>query len=226
MGSPLVLSAPSLLRASYKAVSSGEGIAPTCHSQEEARHLAACWGLLREGHSECPETLGCMGEKQGISTPCRVWKERWPDNIRSGGDSNSASVSDAQAWMQKTGLRWGEASSVLYGPRKKGRSFIGSFLIVVGQWGDGLGTSSGMQLLTFPSSCSPSSSSVRTSPSASSIWVWFSSKLIVGRFAVFGWDILQPVTHPILWLAALLGRSPSVASASGFPAHVLAHSRY
>lgn len=133
MGSPLVLSAPSLLRASYKAVSSGEGIAPMCHSQEEARHLAACWGLLREGHSECPETLGCMGEKQGISTPCRVWKERWPDNIRSGGDSNSASVSDAQAWMQKTGLRWGEASSVLYGPRKKGRSFIGSFLIVVGQ---------------------------------------------------------------------------------------------
>lgn len=133
MGSPLVLSAPSLLRASYKAVSSGEGIAPMCHSQEEARHLAACWGLLREGHSECPETLGCMGEKQGISTPCRVWKERWPDNIRSGGDSNSASVSDAQAWMQKTGLRWREASSVLYGPRKKGRSFIGSFLIVVGQ---------------------------------------------------------------------------------------------
>lgn len=60
-----------------------------------------------------------VGEKQDISTTCGVWKERWPDNIRSGEDSNCASVSDAQAWMQKTGLRWREASSFLYGPHKK-----------------------------------------------------------------------------------------------------------
>lgn len=43
IGSPLVLSAPSLLRASYKAVSSQEDTSsPVSHSQEEARHLAAC----------------------------------------------------------------------------------------------------------------------------------------------------------------------------------------
>lgn len=62
---------------------------------------------------------GWVCEKQGISTTRGVWEERWPDSIWSGGDSNSASVSDAQAWMQNTGVGWREASSVLYGPHKK-----------------------------------------------------------------------------------------------------------
>lgn len=74
-----------------------------------------------------------VGEKKDISTTCGVWKERWPDNIRSGEDSNRASVSDAQVWMQKTGLRWREALHFFIDPIKKGRSFIGIFLIVVGQ---------------------------------------------------------------------------------------------
>lgn len=76
-----------------------------------------------------------MAKKQGISATCRVWRGRWPDSILSlmeGIEIVPLSLMLRQAWMQKTGLRWREASSVLYGPHKKRRSFIGSFLIVVG----------------------------------------------------------------------------------------------